>query len=64
VDPTANLAEQREIQARLSEGEYENLEEQLNDYGRLADLAESLDNWCANGGFRPSQWKHNLPFGK
>jgi hypothetical protein len=57
MDPTANLAEQRRIQARITEGEYENLDDQLEDYGRLAQLAEDLDNWITSGGFQPSQWK-------
>jgi hypothetical protein len=60
VDPTANLAEQRRIQARIadSDGDVD-----TDDLLRLAELAEALDQWCEGGGFRPAQWSRNLSRG-
>lgn len=52
MDPDTNLAEIRKL---LSE----HYREGTTDYGRLADLVDSLDNWMAKGGFMPSSWEKN-----
>lgn len=52
MDPNANLTRQREIVARIVEGE-----SQDGDLEELADLAEALDEWLSKGGFLPARWQ-------
>ena len=54
MDPNANLAEQRRIVARVTEGH--DLVDHIHDLERLADLVEALDNWIVNGGCLPAAW--------
>ena len=62
MDPTANLAKQRELAAvdwtgketeELSPSEL--CELHIN-HIRLCELVEGLDQWISKGGFLPKQW--------
>jgi hypothetical protein len=60
MDPNANLEEQQRLATRMLariDADLEDMGEQLEDAGRLAELVLSLDEWLARGGFRPSTWK-------
>lgn len=56
MDPTANLAEQRAIVARII-GNDETEGDPSADWSRLAELVDALDTWIRNGGFLPEQWQ-------
>ena len=50
MDPTANLAEQREILEALEDGFG------AADLERLAELCKAMDEWISEGGALPEQW--------
>ena len=66
MDPNANLAEQREIGARLlvaldniadNGDEYQLISRAvLADMYRFSELVEALDEWIVGGGFLPDAW--------
>lgn len=59
MDPDANLAEQREILARLAgRATVDAVGDGIgfDDLDRLAELVEALDGWLARGGFAPRAW--------
>ena len=61
MDPDANWQEAVRLAKRLELGDYteEELTEQLDDGGRLAELVSSLSDWLAKGGFPPKAWKRS-----
>ena len=56
MDPNTNLKEQREIFSRLNSYEEHEYTDRDYDLERLAELAESLDEWISKGGFLPDAW--------
>ena len=56
MDPNANLNEQRRIIARMLADDSESID--TGDALRLAELAQALDEWIANGGFLPAEWRN------
>lgn len=62
MDPNANLAEQRELAAKLLDDslppKYEELSDVADDARRLAELVQALDEWLSDRGFRPAAWKN------
>jgi len=70
MDPDANLAEQRQIAARIlarhtddvrSRGRLrrgvEMSADDTDDAQRLAELVQALDGWISGGGFLPAAWR-------
>lgn len=62
MDPTANLAEQREIAARITLAVDTADPSTINpvdpdDAARLAELVMALDEWMSRGGFLPAAWQ-------
>lgn len=55
MDPTTNLAEQRDIARRVL---LEGSRSPTDDLLRLAELVVSLDGWLQIGGAMPDQWPH------
>jgi hypothetical protein len=55
MDPTANLREQLEIARAMLAKDSEHID--TGDAVRLAELVEALNQWIANGGFLPVQWR-------
>jgi hypothetical protein len=47
MDPNACLAEIRQIVSNF----------ESNDYLRLAELVDGLDDWLSHGGFKPTEWE-------
>ncbi len=63
MDPTANLAEQLRIAARIIERHDRgdsNAEADAEDCDRLAELVQALNQWLSGGGFVPEQWRTRL----
>lgn len=69
MDPDANLREQRELARAIIErfdrvdehtGRYSDLdmEGQISDAERLAELIQALDEWITKGGFLPKDWRY------
>lgn len=68
MDPNENMAQQRQIAARImqrmsradAEDRDYNKEELVNlaDLAvELAELTQSLDEWLSRGGFKPKEWE-------
>jgi len=60
MDQNANLAEQREIVARIliqdEDSPYWNTGDSEGDAMRLAELTQAMDEWLTRGGFLPVDW--------
>ncbi len=57
MDPDANLREQLELAQKLSEAEWEDIDDAREDVYRLAELVLALDEWIRKGGFHPEPWE-------
>lgn len=62
MDPSANLAEQRQITAKImaavdaADPDTGAFTVDPDDAYRLAELVQSLDEWLSRGGFLPGAW--------
>lgn len=62
MDPDANLAEQRELAAKIIKDIDTADPSTINpvdpdDASRLAELVQALDAWMSRGGFLPAAWQ-------
>ena len=59
MDPNANLDEMRKLAAAIlyDQGCGDPYESSNAQAERLAELVQALDEWIANGGFLPNDWK-------
>jgi hypothetical protein len=57
MDPDAALNELRELAGRLRDPGPEQVLDDLEDVGRMAELVEALDGWLSRGGFLPAAWQ-------